>query len=125
MKTKVANVFFLLINLLSAIVTFTIIDHFIHGLEDAWSVPPHYFINKIPAAFVLAIIGTLLAIKVKNVWLKSLIVGAFTAILIQTKYYLQGYPIHFVVLFAFLHFFMLYPLLVIMFKFYYQYRDDS
>lgn len=129
MRQKIANGVFVLLNLFTVILLFTIIDHFIHGLEDTWSVPPHYFINKVPYGFMLAVIGLLLSIKIKNIWLKSLVVGGFTAIAIQTKYLIETilhgtYTLHFVILFAFLHFFMLFPLLVIMFHFYYKYKDN-
>ncbi len=120
---KIKNAIFLLINLLTVTFLFTIIDHYVHGLEDYWSVPAHYFVNKVPAIFLLVIIGSLISIKIKNIWLRSLIVGAVAAILIQTKYYLQGYPHSFVYLFAMLHFLMIYPLLVIMFHFYNKHKD--
>ena len=120
-KEKVSNAVFLIINLLTVILLFTITDYFTHELRDAFSVPPHYFWNKVPAAFGLAVIGLLLSIKIKGVWLKALVTGGFTAVLLQGKYFIEGYPLDFVFLFLLLHFLMLYPLLVLMFWVYNKY----
>ncbi len=120
-KEKILNGIFILINLLSVILVFTIVDYLIHGLEEVWSVPPHYFINKVPAAFLLAIIGLFLSARIRNVWLKALVTGGFTAVFLQGKYFIQGYPLDFVILFLFIHFAILYPLLVLMFWAYNKY----
>ncbi len=118
MENKFKKIFFLLINLLTVIFLFTIIDHYIHGLENAWSVPEYYFKHKIPYGFLLAVIGLALSIKIKNIWLKSLIVGGFTAVTLQFNYFVSGYALDFVLIFLFIHLIILYPLLVLMFWIY-------
>lgn len=114
-KEKIVQVIFTLLNLLSVILIFTIIDHSVHSLNDSWSVPDYYFKHKIPYGFLLSVFGLVLAIRIQNIWLKALIVGGFTAIALQTNYFLQHYPLDFVLIFALLHFLMLYPFLVLMF----------
>lgn len=115
MREKIINIAFVGINLLTVILLFTVGDYFVHSLEEYWSVPPHYFWNKVPAAYLLAIIGLFLSTKIRNIWLKTTIVGGFTAVLLQGKYFIQGYPLDFVILFLFIHFAILYPLLALMF----------
>ncbi len=121
-KDKILNVVFLLINLLTAILIFTLGDYLVHIMENAWSVPPHYFWNKVPAGLLLAVIGTLIATKIKNIWLKALIVGIFTATLLQGRYFIEGYALDFVIIFLFIHFAILYFPLVIVFSAYNKYK---
>src|SRR3989304_916677 len=88
-----------------AVVIFTAIDYLVHGLSPEYSVPDYYFKNKIIFA---TIIGSIVYffIKKRVFWQKSLIVSLVTAVLLQIKYYLQGYPKEFVFEFMLFHFLM-------------------
>jgi len=88
-----------------SVVIFTAIDHFVHGLSPEYSVPDYYFKNKIIFAII---IGSMVYFFVRKrvFWQKSLAVSFITAVLLQTKYYLQGYPKEFVFEFMGFHFLM-------------------
>jgi len=101
--------------LMIVILLLTIVDHSIHRLETTWSVPDYYFSNKILFGFIWGIVGILLAGKLKNIWLMALTVSGVVATALQIKYFLEGYPMNFVLLFLLIHFLILYPLSVIMF----------
>lgn len=107
--------FFAGIVLLIVILLFTIIDHWIHGLENAWNVPDYYFVNKIPFGFLWGVVGLLFARKFQNIWLKAMIVSGVIAVTLQTRYFIEGYPLDFVLLFLLIHFVILYFLSVGMF----------
>jgi len=115
MKEKIRKGFFVGVALLIAILLFTIIDHFIHGLQDAWGVPDYYFKDKIPAGFFWAVIGLFLAKKFQNIWLKSLVVAGLIALALQVRYFLSGYALNFVLIFLLFHFLILFFLLAGMF----------
>ncbi len=110
-----------LVILLAMILLFAAIDYFIHGLEKAWSVPDYYFRNKILAGFLWGIAGLFFARKFQNIWLKSLIVSGIIAATLQVRYFLEGYALDFVILFLFIHFFILYFLSVGMFAIFNKY----
>jgi hypothetical protein len=114
-STKIQNGIFVGIVLLIVILLFTIVDHSIHGLEGAWSVPDYYFRNKIPFGFLWGVVGLFLARKYTNVWLKALIVAGIIATTLQVRYFIEGYTLSFVLLFLLFHFLILYVLSVGMF----------
>ncbi|MDD4988851.1 MAG: cupredoxin family copper-binding protein [Candidatus Pacebacteria bacterium] len=116
MKNKTIDVLFVGINLLIVILLFTIFDHMAHGLEGAWSVPDYYFRNKIPFGFLWAIVGYFFTRKIENIWLKSLILSCFVGVILQTRYFLEGYPLDFVLIFLVIHSVILFILSVIMYK---------
>jgi len=121
MKESIKKGIFTGIVLMIVILIFTIIDHFLHGLQDKWSVPERYFRNKIPFGFFLVIIGLFLATRVQNIWFKSLILAGFVSVVLQLRYYYEGYPVGFVTLFLVFHFLIIYPLSVGMFKIFNKY----
>lgn len=102
--------------LLIVILLFTVIDHFVHGLESAWSVPDFYFRNKIPFGFLWGLVGLLFARKSSNLWFKALIFSAVVALALQARYFIEGYALGFVLLFLMIHFVILYFLSVAMFS---------
>ncbi len=116
MGVKIKNGIFVGVCLLIIILLFTIVDHFIHGLEDIWGVPDYYFINKIPFGFLWGIIGLLIARKFRNIWMKALIVATLISVALQLRYFVEGYPLSFVLLFLVFHFLILYFLSSIMYK---------
>jgi len=110
-KEKIQNGFFVGVVLLIVILLFTIVDHFLHGLQSIWGVPDYYFKDKIPAGFFWAVIGLFLAKKFQNIWLKSLIVAGLIALALQVRYFITGYALSFVLLFLLFHFVILFFLL--------------
>lgn len=116
MKRKLLNGAFRAVILLVVILLFTIIDHFIHGLKDTWSVPDYYFRNKIPFGFLWGVAGLLIAKKFQNIWLKATVVSGVIAITLQSRYLIEGYPLGFVLWFLLFHFIILYFLSIGMFS---------
>lgn len=107
--------------LMVVIILFTIIDYFIHGLENYWSVPDYYFKNKIPFGFLWGLVGLFIASKYKNIWLKSLIFSGTIAVTLQIRYFIEGYALDFVLIFLLFHFLTLYFLSLGMFKIFEKY----
>ncbi len=94
--------------LLTAILLFTIVDHFFHGLKDSWSVPDYYFKDKIPFGFFWAVVGYLFAQRVASAPARALIISGVVATTLQVRYFIEGYPKSFVFIFLFLHFAILF-----------------
>ena len=115
MKERFLNGIFVGIVLLITVLLFTVIDHAIHELEKAWSVPDYYFRNKIPFGFLWGIVGLLFARKFQSIWIKSLLVSGVISIILQFRYFIEGYPLNFVLSFLLIHFIILYLLSVGMF----------
>lgn len=116
MKEKVQKGAYVGILLLTVILLFTIVDYWIHGLEDLWSVPDYYFRNKIPFGFLWAVVGCFIAFKFRSIWVRALWVSGLTAIVLQARYFFEGYPLDFVLVFLLFHFLILYVLSLAMFK---------
>ncbi len=106
MKEKILTGAFTGILLLIVILLVTIIDHAIHGLNSTWSVPDYYFRNKIPFGFLWGVVGLFISRKFQNIWLKALIVGGTVALTLQFRYFIEGYPLDFVVEFFLFHFYL-------------------
>lgn len=115
MKGKFIKATFMGVVVLVVILLFTIIDHYIHGLESAWSVPDYYFRNKIPYGFLWGIVGLLFARKFQSIWSKAMVVAGVIAVTLQARYFIEGYPLNFVLLFLLIHFVIVYLLSVGMF----------
>ncbi len=88
------------------ILVFTAIDYYVHTLSEEYSVPGYYFTNKIIFGTIIAFI-TYYFIRKKIFWQKSLIISIVTSVLLQVRYYLEGYPKDFVFEFLLFHFLML------------------
>lgn len=88
------------------ILVFTLIDYLFHQLSPDYSVPSYYFRNKI-------IFGTLIGlicyffIRKLNVFKKALVFSLIIVILLQIRYYIEGYSKYFVFLFLGIHFVIL------------------
>ena len=89
------------------ILIFGLFDYFFHQLSAEYSVPPRYYPNKIIYGTIIGFITFWLLTNLEQPWLKSLIFSAVIAVLLQIRYFLEGYPLDFVVLFLFIHFFIL------------------
>ena len=124
MRDRVIYWFFTSIIILTVILLFTIIDHSIHVLKLAWSVPNYYFRNKIPFGFLWGIIGFYCTHKSKNIWIKALIFSCIVSVALQTRYFIEGYALNFVLIFLLIHFIILYFLSSIMFIVFSKYNAD-
>ncbi len=87
---------------LAAVFIFDFIDFLFHGLSPAYSVPERYFRNKEIYGTIIAFI-TYLFVQKKSLWTRVFIVTAVTTILLQMRYYLEGYPLGFVLGFLVIH----------------------
>lgn len=83
----------------------TIIDFFTHQITPKFWVPWEYFPNKI----IFGSFWGFVAFKIfrrltQNPRYLALWMSLAVAVILQTKYFLQGYALDFVILFMFLHF---------------------
>ncbi|OGY46536.1 MAG: hypothetical protein A3A24_03775 [Candidatus Buchananbacteria bacterium RIFCSPLOWO2_01_FULL_46_12] len=101
---------------LGIILIFALADYFFHQLSGEYSVPPRYFPNKIIYGTIIGLVTFWLLAGVRRPWLKSLIFSGVIAILLQVRYFFEGYPLDFVVLFLFIHFAILWLVSFAVFK---------
>jgi len=87
----------------------TVIDFIVHQSNIRFDVPFEYFPNKI----IFGSIWAFVFLKIFSGWAGvkkpaalAILVSLGTAVVLQTKYFLQGYDLFFVGLFMFLHFIM-------------------
>ena len=99
----------------------TIIDWVVHSSNPSFYVEFNYYVNKIIFSVIWGIIILFVFRKIKNVTLKAFIFAGFIALVLQVKYFLQGYDRFFVFLFMFLHFLMFLAPAWIIFKKYPEY----
>ncbi len=105
-ESKFRNLVLIFLFVFIIILIFTLIDVFVHSLSKEYAVPDYYFRNKIIFGTIIGFFAYLLVRK-KNVLIKSLFFSSVVSILLQTRYFLEGYPIKFVIEFLFFHFLML------------------
>lgn len=84
----------------------TAIDFAVHSIKEEYSVPFDYFTNKIIFAAFWGMVVLIVFHKTKSVRKKAILFSAIVSIILQTRYFFQGYEIKFVFLFMILHFFM-------------------
>lgn len=114
MKPKEYLILFFAI--LAIIIIFAGLDYLTHKVSPEYDVPSYYFKNKIIFGTVIGYIACLLFRK-KQLLTKSLLVSLFVSVLLQIRYYLEGYPKDFVFLFLGIHFIILLPVSFALFKF--------
>ena len=112
---KYLNSLSILVLILIIILIFTLIDIFVHSLSEEYAVPDYYYRNKIIFGTLIGFI-TYFFVKKKKLLTKSLIFSAVVSILLQIRYFLEGYSKLFVFEFLVLHFLMLFPVSLIIFK---------
>ena len=122
MRDRVTYWFFTSIIILTVILLFTIIDHSIHVLKLAWSVPNYYFRNKIPFGFLWGIVGFYCTHKSENIWIKAMIFSGIVSITLQTRYFIEGFSLNFVLTFLLIHFIIIYLLVIVMFLVFRRYN---
>ncbi|MDP1695533.1 MAG: hypothetical protein Q8L29_01315 [archaeon] len=114
-KSKVRITFKSFLIILGIILLFTATDYAIHSLSEEYAVPNYYYKNKVIFGSIIGFVAYIL-IRNKNPFPKSLIFSTTVAILLQIRYFLEGYPLDFVIEFLFIHFAILLVLSYITFK---------
>ena len=122
MNKKDYLILFLVI--LVIILIFGLFDYFIHSLSSEYDVPSRYFTNKIIYGTLIGY-GACLLFRKKPLFVKSLLVSLIVSILLQVRYYIEGYPKDFVFLFLGIHFAILLPVSFIVFKFYERWASSK
>jgi hypothetical protein len=112
---KLGNLALIFLFIFIIILIFTLIDALVHSLSEEYAVPDYYFRNKIIFGTIIGFAAYLL-VKNKKLLLKSLIFSAVVSVLLQIRYFLEGYSLEFVVEFLFFHFLMLIVVSLICFK---------
>lgn len=114
-KLSIKKYFLSFLIILVIILIFTIVDYVVHLLSEEYSVPSYYFRNKV-------IFGTLIGIllwpfiKKYKTNTKSILLSVVVSVLLQTRYFLEGYPKEFVFEFLLFHFLILLPVSWIILK---------
>ena len=112
---NLGELFYSLIMLFVIILIFTAIDYYIHSLSEEYSVPSYYFKNKLLFGTIIGFL-TYLFIKNRSIFVKSLVLSGVVSTLLQFRYYfIEHYPLKFVIEFLFIHFFILMGVSVIIF----------
>ena len=98
------------------VLIFTCIDFVAHSLGTTYAVPSYYFTNKIIYGTILASL-VLYFVNFKSSVAIAISVASIVSILLQTNYYLLGYPLDFVVFFLAVHFIILYAITYFFFEY--------
>ncbi len=102
-KLDFKKVSLILLVVLAIILIFTFIDYLIHSLSEEYAVPDYYYRNKIIFGTGIGFIAYLFIGKKKPLT-KALMFSGVIAVLLQIRYFLEGFPLKFVVEFLFFHF---------------------
>ena len=97
------------------ILIFTFMDYLIHSISKEYAVPSYYFKNKIIFGMGIGFISYLF-LKRLSCFAKSLFFSLIISILLQIRYFLEGYSIKFVLEFLVIHFLILFVVSLIVFK---------
>lgn len=114
-KLSWKKVIWIFLSVLGIILLFTLIDFFVHQLSPKYDVPSYYFRNKIIFGTLLGFFSYLVVRKQKLL-VKVLVFSAIISVLLQIRYYLEGYPRDFVFLFLGIHFVILLGVSWLVFK---------
>jgi len=106
MKINYKELLFTFLIVLGIILIFTGIDYLAHLTSPDYSVPSRYFPNKMIYGTIIGFF-TYLFIKNKKPLTKALIFSSVIAVLLQIRYFIEGYNLNFVITFLFIHFFIL------------------
>ena len=120
MKINIKKLVITFVIVLAIILIFALGDYFIHLLDEEYAVPSRYFPNKIIYGTIFGF-ATLLFLRKQKIFVKSLIFSAVVTLLLQVRYFLEGYPLDFVLLFLAIHFGILLPTSLIIFKLFEKY----
>jgi hypothetical protein len=112
-KTEALAVRFIIV--LAVILIFGAFDYYAHSLSNEYSVPERYFRNKIIYGTLYGFIAYLF-IRRQSLVKRTLIFSLTVSILLQIRYFLEGYPLGFVELFLGIHFAILLAVSYLAFK---------
>lgn len=116
MKSKILkNIVFSFLVVLGIILIFSFIDYLIHLLSKEYAVPSRYFTNKIIYGTLVGFVSYLFLRK-RNVIVMSFVFSLVVSVLLQVRYFLEGYSTYFVFLFLIIHFIILWPVSWLVFK---------
>lgn len=82
----------------------TFLDFLVHIISERFSVPEYYFSNKIIYATFWFLVGLIVFWRVHKPLSKAILMTALVAIVLQTRYFFEGYPLWFVFFFMVVHF---------------------
>jgi hypothetical protein len=99
----------------------TAFDFAAHHTSPRFAVPPEYFRNKIIFATIWGMLALAVFRRIADPVSKAFIFSGAIAVVLQVKYFLQGYDAFFLALFLALHFLMFLAPAVIIFRKYPQY----
>ena len=114
-KEKIKKLFLIFILIFIIILIFAFVDFLLHSVSAEYAVPPRYFPNKIIYGTIYGFFIFLL-IRKKNPFLRTIVFSLTLDVILQMRYFLEGYPFDFVFLFLILHFLILVPVSWIFFR---------
>ena len=114
-KLRIKDYVYILLMVLLIILIFTFIDFLIHLLSEEYAVPDYYFKNKIIFGTGIGFIAYLVFRKL-SLPIKSLAFSVAISVLLQVRYFLEGYSIKFVLEFLLIHFLILLVTSFLIFK---------
>jgi len=100
---KAIAIFFIILGI---ILVFAFIDYLFHLLSEEYAVPSRYFTNKVIYGTLFGLITYYFARK-QTLFKKSLYFSLVVSVLLQVRYFLEGYALSFVLLFLGIHFIIL------------------
>ena len=98
-----------------AVLAGTFLDYLVHSVSPDFAVPDYYFRDKIIFATLWLWVGVGIFWRMRSPWPKTLAVTAFFAVVLQTRYFLTGYPLWFVLFFMGVHFVVFAPPVYVVF----------
>jgi len=101
-KQKIKGLAVRFIIVLGVILIFGAFDYYAHSLSLEYTVPSRYFRNKIIFGTVYGFV-TYLLIRRQSLFMRALIFSLAVSVLLQIRYFLEGYPLDFVELFLGIH----------------------
>lgn len=107
--------FLILLIIFIIVLLFTFFDYLVHQLSEEYAVPSRYFRNKIIFGTIIGAIAYFFA-KKQKLFLRALIFSAAISVLLQIRYFLEGYPLDFVFGFLAIHFLILTAVSLMVFK---------
>lgn len=102
-KHNYKRIVLIALTVLVVVIIFAFADYLFHLLKEEYAVPSRYFTNKIIYGTIIGLI-TYYFIRDKKPVIKSLIFSGIISVLLQIRYFLEGYNLDFIILFLFIHF---------------------
>jgi len=120
-KTDYNYYLYLLLISLIIICIFGVFDYIIHALDEEYAVPSYYYRNKIIFGTLIGF-GVLLFTKKFSLRSRMFLFSGIVALLMQIRYFLEGYSLEFVFEFLIMHFVLLLPVAWVVLKYMNKYN---